>query len=154
MAHINRVEALAGTELYTTELPCLLHNYNFMSDKILFYAARCYENAEAFYMVFKPFDVNYDFHFNGSEHIRKYIYSKVKPHLYILTREIIATKVHYNVFVWVPKGSFNFHDKHTSKYMINSQYLKTYGDRHNVLEYMIKESKQRRFNKDMDYIIK
>lgn len=179
------VEALAGTKLYNNikqsnqyyyidltdensdfpddesmddSLPisiCLLRNYDYMAGQLMPYAGRCYENAQCFYLVFKPFDSNYDFHFDGMDHIRKYL-QKCDPKLIIVTREILAKKKHYNVFIWIKElvlanPNFTLHNKHTSRYMIHQSHLSDLGDRTRVMRYMIKESKERRFNKFVDY---
>lgn len=144
--------------------PCLFRNYIKISKLVLPYADRCYEGCTPLYLVFKPFDRNYDPSVNEMEHIRKYLQSKQDIRLLIMTREIIATKVHYNVFMWVYNDDAHlkrnhpdyqdpcliFHEKHTSKFMIHCDSLDTLCDRYQVLEYMIKESTMRRFNQPQD----
>lgn len=144
------------------QYPCLLRNYLDLSQNIVNrYYPRVYENAECMYLVFKPFNKNYDFHFDAMDHIRKYIYSTCQRYeqkvlLMIITREIIATKVHYNVFLWVELPNnlgkiIQFHQKQTSRYRIHAEVLDSPYDREKVLDYMIKESAQRRFNYKIDY---
>lgn len=160
------VEALAGTELHISDdisseeeddkkiIECLFRNYFRMHDLVMPYALRCYECAEALYLVFKPFDNKYDFHFDGMDHVRKYVQSHCSPLMMIITREILAKKVHYNVFLWRCYDGYDFHQKQTSRYRVHQQIMFNLTDRKNVLNYMIKESKERRFNKKIDYIIR
>lgn len=142
---------------------CLFRNYRKCRREIVDrYYPRCYERASCEYLVFKPFDSNYDPSHNEMEHIRKYLYEKIKKNdsrvlLMIITREVLATKVHYNVFLWrTIKGIADinvFHNMKTSKFMIHSQDLENPGDRQRVLLYIIEESKFRRFNRYIDYRI-
>ena len=120
MAHIERTEALAGVELYNMDTYNKPNYTTLISWPIV---NRSYETQTLHYMVFKPFNSNYDPDFNGIEHIRKYLSGrKINPEAMIITREIMSAKVHYNVMIWVCEDhDFYLEGKQTSRYRISHQ---------------------------------
>jgi len=75
------------------------------------------------------------------DHVRKKIgkYNQI-----IITREIMATKVHYNVLVSTDKDLSLLNDKQDSRFYIYSKVVKN-EDVNRVHQYIIKESKKRYF---------
>lgn len=106
--------------------------------------------VEAYYLVFKPFDKNYDPGFNAIRHILR----KLKGHWLdiIITREILASKVHYNVLLFDDEG-VELHEKQTNRYYIFCQKLASVSDKHYVHEYMVKEVHRRPFYNNLDIAV-
>lgn len=152
MAHQEIAEALAGAELHTIDIPKRPNYDDLISWPIV---RRSYEDTTLHYLVFKPFNSNYDPGFNGIEHIRKYLSGrKIYPAAMIITREITSAKVHYNLMMWVCEDhDFYLEGKQTSRYRISHQIVTTQKDKYNVHEYIIKESKHRYFETNIDIYV-
>lgn len=131
---------------------CLLHNYIELKRELSHLVERSYERPYKWYfMVFKPFDKSYerDYDFYQStasfDHIKKKLGA---VSFYLFTREIFAAKTHVNVLVCSKRDLSSLHDKKTNKFWIFSKPAK---ERRDVFEYIIKESKIRRFKPKLDY---
>lgn len=107
------------------------------------------EPVKLYYLVFKPFDKGYDPDFIAYDHIIRKLGALED---YIITREINATKVHYNVMAWSTRDLTKLNDGQTNKYKISSQLVKTYLDKYTVYDYCFKESKERYFHHYLDYV--
>lgn len=115
------------------------------------------EDYHYVYLVYKPLEKNYDKNFDGMDHVRKHLKSNFEA--VIITREVNAKKVHYNVMA-ICKGHMQLdkllqlHEKHTSRYYVYSTYVnKTREDIDRVHEYIIKESRTRYFYKNKDIYV-
>lgn len=97
-----------------------------------------------FFLVFKPFNKNYEPTYDGMDHIRKKLSKTVYSDL-IITREIKATKVHYNVMVWSADNFLSLLGTHTNKYKIYCVPFKEGKDKYQIHDYIVKESKSRPF---------
>lgn len=114
------------------------------------YLKRSYEMPQKwYYIVFKPFNRGYDPQYNGLDECRK----KLKGCLdYILTCEVLATKKHYHALVLSTQDLTTMHDKNTKRYKIYSVCIdQGIQSRINLMKYLLKESKERRFVKYIDY---
>jgi len=104
-----------------------------------------------YFLCFKPFNLNYEKNINwyrtkGFDHCRKKI-GQVDS--FIMTREIMAKKVHLNMMCVSDKPLDKlFHDKNTNYYRI---YCVPCYNRHRCLDYILKESRLRYFHKRIDY---
>lgn len=107
-------------------------------------------------VVFKPFDRAYErdpcfFQVKGLDKCRKLF---KRPTAYIMTREIIASKIHVNSLVATTENLIDYHDSsYCSKYKVHVSELHNLGDRQRVLVYITKEGKKRTFIKYLDYIV-
>lgn len=97
---------------------CLLHNY--LSCPSWPVVKRSYE-SQLHYMVFKPFNKTYDPDYDAMDHIRKKICSLGNIDMYIIVREIKATKIHYHAMVWSDSPLFMLHEKQTNRFRIHYQ---------------------------------
>lgn len=123
---------------------CLFHNYQRLGSwDIIKQIVR--SKLIVSFLVFKPFNSNYDSKYDGLEHVRKKIGKEYQ--FLIITREIKATKVHYNVLV-VSENSFMYlNERKTSRYMISCQDVNNdISNVSRVHEYIIKESQERLFH--------
>lgn len=141
----------------------LFNNYQFMQDITDPFIKRSYENFEWFYFVCKPYNKQYEKHQTWYESnqfitsvlwtIRKYVvkHGYGAPDMF-LTKETNSKKHHINVLVCAPINlAIHYHNRNTNKYKIHCEKLDTIGDRTNVRDYMIKESKDRIFKVNKDY---
>lgn len=131
---------------------CLFRNYLSIESKVGHITERTYESPFKWYFItFKPFNSTYLKHLDfykskGLDHCRKKV-GKVKA--YIMTKEIMAEKQHINMLCVCDRPLDSLlHEKKTSKYMIFAEEAQ---DRDRVLQYIIKESKQRYFRRYEDY---
>lgn len=126
---------------------------------------------KTFYLVFKPFNKLYDKSFNAIDHVRKRIGLNHKYESLIITREINATKVHYNVLVFTKDDMMDLHDRQTNKYKIYCQEVNADALRYTasgidvsgkhtyreqveaVYDYIFKESHVRKFIWKLDYFV-
>lgn len=101
-----------------------------------------------YYLVFKPKNKRYDPKKNLLDHVRK----KCGKHIaIIITREIEARKVHYNVLVRTAEDLLRLHDTQDSRFYIYCTAVpNTKKDVDTVHEYIIKESKTRYFYDNLD----
>lgn len=134
---------------------CLFHNYEKVHGKVEHLIKRSYEKpCKWFYLVFAPLDINYLndigwYRNKGFDHVRKKI-GRMKCH--IMTKEIMAKKVHINVLCCSDRPLDNLlHEKTTNKYSIYCKELTGLVDREKVLDYILKEAKQRYFHEYVDY---
>lgn len=117
---------------------------------------RTYENPVKWYfIVWKPYDRAYEkdpdwFAVKGINSCRRKL---IKPECFILTREILATKIHINGLVATDRPMMSFHEKdHCNRYKMSVYPLLTLADRQRVLDYVSKESKKRTFTQYLDYV--
>lgn len=104
--------------------------------------------SKNYFVVFKPFNKTKDEELDGLKHVRAYLKNKkVKIDAVIITREILATRVHYNMLIQSTFDFMTLHDKQTSKYrMFVTEVKGTIRDVMACHEYIIKESKIRYFH--------
>lgn len=115
-----------------------------------------------FYITFKPFNKNYDKDYDGMTEVKKRI-QKEEYESVIITREIKATKIHYNALIWSASDlDLKMHSKWTKRYKIfatrvglislHRKDLLGYKDEcMRVFDYVMKESCERTFVKNLDY---
>lgn len=72
-----------------------------------------------YFMVFKPFDSNYDPKYNALDFIRKG-YTK-DAGAFVITKEQNATKVHWNALIYSRHKLMDYHKKKTQRFMIYSE---------------------------------
>lgn len=116
---------------------------------------RTYEDGFWWFIVFKPLNAPYEknpdwFRNKGLDHCRKMV---KHPSTYISTREINASKVHVNMIVHTSTNDvLKRHDTiYCNKYKIHVSVLLGLADRQRVLAYITKESKDRTFERYLDY---
>lgn len=132
---------------------CHFHNYHSICYDYYYIVSRTYEKPFKWYfLTFKPFDKGYIkdnlfYQKKGIDHARKKI-GRVEA--YYITREIKATKTHINALVCSDRDLSGLHEKKTNKYFIYCEEVK---NRFDVFEYIFKESKERYFNKNIDFAI-
>lgn len=126
-------------------------NENFISKKCLFKRMprlpcdpvpdMTYEQGHWYFVVYKPFDKGYDPDYNAFDYIRKYIKKYFKADTYVITRERISAKVHFNVLLHCDNDSLvrDYCGKNVTRFKLNVQYLNTHRDRKLVYEYITKE---------------
>jgi len=68
----------------------------------------------------------------------------------IITREIIAAKIHFNILIVTSRDMSVYHRKNGFRFSYDVQELYDYGNRERVFYYMIKESWFRHFYDDQD----
>lgn len=94
------------------------------------------------FLTFKPFNSTYKRSFDAMDHVRKKIGSGHEA--IIITREINATKVHYNAMVFSTKDLTCLHDKQTNYFKIFSKEVPM-ADKYKVHRYITKEATVRFF---------
>lgn len=104
-----------------------------------------------YYLVFKPKNKKYDPKKNLMDHVRK----KCGKHsAIIITREIEAAKVHYNVLVRTTEDLSKLHDTQDSRFYIYCKEVPhKAADLNKVHEYIVKESKTRYFTDNKDIYV-
>lgn len=115
---------------------------------------RTYEGVHWHFLTFKPFNKNYDPLYSPQklmDHVRKKLGKRSDVPVAIITRETMATKIHYNVLL----GSYqDLEDKldgaHTNRYYIYCKKIDS-SDRKKVYNYIVKETKKREFQIGVDY---
>lgn len=117
---------------------------------------RTYEHPyKWYYVVFKPYNSSYEkdpdwYKVKGLGSCRR---SFKTPKAIIMTREIVASKVHINVLVCTSSDVILRHEKdYNNKYKLHVSLLLTQADRQNVLTYLWKEALNREFVRYLDYI--
>lgn len=100
---------------------------------------RTYEQGQWYYLVFKPTDKGYDLEYNALDYIRKFISKQNKVNCYVITRERISAKVHWNVLINCEKDLTMYADHPTQRFYIHVDYLAGLGDRTRVYNYITKE---------------
>lgn len=134
---------------------CYFHNYHSICYDYYYIVNRTYEEPFKWYfLTFKPFDKPYMkdplfYQKKGIEHCRKKV-GTVQAYFY--TREIIAEKVHINALILSKTDISKLHEKQTNKYYIYCQTIPNI-DRFKVFDYIFKESRERYFNKYIDFAI-
>lgn len=106
---------------------------------------RSYEApTRLYFLVFKPFNKNYNAKKDLMDHVRKKIGSGHKA--VVITREINATKVHYNAMILTNKPDLvtTLHNKQTNIYKITCKECPL-ADKYRVHDYITKESRTRYF---------
>ena len=134
---------------------CLFHNYEKVHGKVEHLIKRSYEKpCKWYYVVFGPLQKNYDenlawYRNRGFDHaIQKIRRTKC----FIMTKEIMAKRVHINVLCCSDRPLVDLlHEKTTNKYVMHCQELTGLVDREKVLDYILKEAKQRYFHELVDY---
>lgn len=113
---------------------------------------RSYEAPYSWYYVtFKPFNDSYQAHEQRYQNCLGIVsdYCRTKADLGILSRETISSKTHVNAILVSCNDLLRLHGtnitKRGLKYKLHVDLLLTYPDRHRVLMYMFKESKERQF---------
>ena len=103
----------------------------------------CIRDSERkiYYLVFSPKNKRYNPNRDFTDHIRK---KMGKYNQLIITREIYATKIHYNVLVTSDDDKSRMHDTQDSTFYIVSKVVRN-EDVNRVHQYIIKESKKRYF---------
>lgn len=117
---------------------------------------RSYEpkDMNLYSMTFKPFNKTYDPTFNAIDHIKKKIKSKCEVECLVITREILATKVHYHAMLFTKNNLMGplLNGKQTNKFRITCK-VANYFDKFQIHEYIIKEIHQRCFKPDLDIYV-
>lgn len=132
---------------------CLFHNYHNIVYDYYYIVERTYEQPFKWYfLTFKPFNKGYEsdpafYAKKGIDHCRKKI-GKVTA--YLITREIKATKIHINALVCSDRDLSKLHEQKTNKYFIYCEQVK---NRFQVFDYIFKESRERYFNKFIDFVV-
>lgn len=122
----------------------LCYNYNHLASWSI--VTRSHEETKAFFMIFKPFLSNRDTpkqKRNAMDHVRKKIMDEEVDDV-IITREILATRIHFNALVFCKKDLSHLNDKKTSRYFITCKQV-PYADKYKVHDYIVKESRVRFF---------
>lgn len=153
--YIEPTEGESGACLHDeaiTLLRPIFHNYNFVKTWPII--KRSYE-YDMYYIVFKPFNVNYDPNYNGMKSVKQYLHKRKDFDTMIITREIMdCAKIHFNVILWSKSDYMKINGKHLNHYYITVQKVKkTTADKMTVHHYCIKESKKRHMYPKNDILI-
>lgn len=131
--------------------------YNYVASIYKQLVYRSYEDRYSwYYVVFKPFDDSYTLpkYFNVLGACSDYLRSKSV--LGILSREVIAPKIHVNALVVSREDLLALHGKNIQKrglkYKLHIERCETFEHRDNVLQYMFKEVDQRDFTIYLDHL--
>jgi len=120
------------------------------------FVERTYEDPLKWYfVVFKPFDRAYerDPHYFMYKGLSKCRDAFKRPEAILLTKEQQSNKVHINALVCTRQEVQTLHDKsYCNKYKIYVDSCDTLAERLRVRSYIMKESKNRTFEKYLDYI--
>lgn len=87
-------------------------------------------------IVFAPLNKTYDDKFVAFDHIRKKCCTSLDS--YIITKEVNATKIHWNLLINSSRDLLKFHGEHTNKFFIHVQHIKS-GTHWDVYDYITKE---------------
>lgn len=143
---MNNTEGIVNEGWVTPKYNMMNNYYLQASWRVIGNYLNCVGNI--YYLVFKPKNKNYDPKKNLIDHVRKKV---GKYSVIIITREIDATKVHYNVLVRTSEELSHLHDHQDSRFMISCQLVPNRKkDLDTVHEYIIKESKTRYFYDNVD----
>lgn len=114
---------------------------------------RTYEIGEWYYLVFKPYNGTYDPEYNALDYIRKFLSKSNLVNCYVITRERISSKIHWNVLVNCTKDLMIYHDHPTQKFFIHAQVCPKPCDRSKVYDYITKEYyvNHLEWNRRLDY---
>lgn len=119
---------------------------------------RSYEEPQSWYYVtFKPFNDSYipTKYLNCVGPI--YDYLRKRSDLSIVTKEILATKIHGNALVVSSEDLILLDGKNITirglKYKLHIEELQSFEHRNNVLKYIFKEADQRDFIIYQDYVV-
>jgi len=105
------------------------------------------EPMRLYFLTFKPFDSNYDPQFNGMDHVRNKLGTEYETK--IISREILAKKIHYNAMVFTTKDLSHLHETHTRRYFIYCE-EKPMCSKRDIHYYIMKEAKERYFWTGLD----
>lgn len=111
-----------------------------------------------YYITFKPFTDSYDKEYDRYQICLNIVsdWCRNKSDLGIITREILAKKTHLNALVCSNKDLLKLHGtnihKRGLKYKLHVDLVPTFEDRERVLEYIFKESSERRFDIYVDHM--
>lgn len=92
-----------------------------------------------YFLVFKPFNKSYDPNYNGMDFVRKWITTKLAPVTYVITRERLSAKIHYNVLLNCAIDVNKYHDHNLMKFRMYVEYLPDLINRMRVYKYITKE---------------
>lgn len=127
----------------------MMHNYSRLASwRMLHNFFETEDRFRNYFVVFKPFKKTDDKQLDGLKHIRAYLKNKdIRPEAIIITREVMAKRVHYNMLIHTTYKMDLLHNKQTSKYRMYVNEVQT--KIKPVLachEYIVKESKVRYFH--------
>ncbi len=158
MSHLNTiVEDDRESETQREANIVILGDHNVI-DKYLHFVKRSYTGYNWFHLTFKPYDVPYKkdsgwFATKSQDAVRKFL--NKSSDLIIITREMLdCKKVHLNALVVSKSDLVDDLDNSSmsNKYKVKVIKCEDYGHRLNVLNYIFKENKERRFVKYLDYL--
>lgn len=127
----------------------MMHNYSRLASwRMLHHFFETQDRFVNYFVVFKPFKKTDDKNFDGLKHIRAYLKNKgIVAEAIIITREVMAKRVHYNMLISTMYGMCQLHDKQTSKYRMHVQMiLSKIKPVLAIHDYIVKESKIRYFH--------
>lgn len=113
---------------------------------------RSYEGCATYYIVFSPLNNKIDLP-NDLQRIEKFCRTNFKYQRFIITREILATRIHYNVMLTSNKNVVLFNGKIKQKFYLDVQVVPNRYEQEKVVHYMLKESKKRQFKENTDYFV-
>lgn len=131
----------------------LFHDHNPTCQNNLiekFKCKRTYENAQHYYIVLKPYT-----RYNSKEcdfvRIEKNLRRRFKYDRILITREILAKRIHYNILITSGSNICSIHDKtFTKNFKANVQLVDKIEDLPDIIKYMTKEADERQFKPDLD----
>lgn len=145
----------------SVKLSRMAENYKVIYDELLCFSNTLTRlvNTNTYYIVFQPYNQKYEQYEyeiinRGMDNIGQWLRKRCHSFAYILTRETIATKVHYNAIVFSTSTYLvdNFHNSTVArKYQAHVQLAYNIPK---LLEYMLKEALERDFSRLTDYDFK
>lgn len=142
----------------SVKLTRMAENYKVIYDELLCFSNTLTRlvNTNTYYIVFKPYDEKYEQYqdeitHRGIDNVGQWIRKRCHSFAYIITREIVAAKVHYNAIVF--STSTYVAENHNNstvarKYKANVQLAYQIPK---LLGYMLKEALERPFSRLVDY---
>lgn len=113
---------------------------------------RSYEGCATYYIVFAPLRNKVDLP-NDLERIEKFCRTNFKYQRIIITREIKASRIHYNVMLTTNANVILFNGKIKQKFYLDVQVVPNSTHQRVIVSYMFKESKRRPFKENTDYFV-
>lgn len=136
----------------------LFGNYLCVENDFKYFYKRSYEGKKWYYVVAVPYTKQYESNLdyyesaNALRAIIKGLKIDKKKDAVLITKEIMANKVHYNILICTDKNMMDLHRKNGFRFSYDIQELDNLGNRERVFYYMIKESNPRKFIYDTDII--
>lgn len=128
------------------------HNLTHLTVPETFKYNRSYEGCSNYLIVFAPITNHIDSK-QDIKKIEKYLRSKYHYQRILLTREILESRIHYNVLLTTKSNPILTNNTIVQKFHLNVQHVPNITHLPTIIQYMFKESKHRPFHPNIDYFL-